>query len=117
MSKAKSKVRVLARNGAGKNGQGRLTREERNEKIKDLVALAKTQGYLTYNDIHETLPPTVINPEEVDGILILLRGMDIEVLETSDVDRFKREAAAEEAAVAQQARLETLDDPVRMYLK
>ena len=107
----------LVKGANSHNGEGTLSREERNEKIKELVKLARIQHYLTHNDIHETLPNGIVSAEELDGILILLRGMDIEVLDISEVDHFKREAAAEEAAVAQQARLDTLDDPVRMYLK
>ncbi len=118
--------RPASNNGAtilSRNGHGKLSREERNEKIKELVKLAKTQSYLTYNDIHEILPQNVVSAEEIDGIILLLRGMDIEILDISEIDRVKRDAAIEEAAVvaaaaaADTAKLDTLDDPVRMYLK
>ena len=33
------------------------------EKIKELVRLAQEQGYLTYNDINDALPDTMISPE------------------------------------------------------
>ena len=35
------------------------------EKIKELVRLAQEQGYLTYNDINDALPDTMITAEEI----------------------------------------------------
>ncbi|MBI5397461.1 MAG: RNA polymerase sigma factor RpoD [Verrucomicrobia bacterium] len=97
---------------------GKFDREERNEKIKELLKLAQEQGYLTYDDINDALPENVTSPEELDGILILLRGMDVEIIEASEVDRFKQEAPEpEEEKTPSTERLDILDDPVRMYLK
>jgi RNA polymerase primary sigma factor len=100
----------------------KLSREEKNFKIKELIKLAKEQGYLTYGDVNDVLPESIIAPEELDSILIMLRGMDIEIIDASEVDRFKQEAAAEEKEPEKEpakvdSRLDILDDPVRMYLK
>ncbi len=101
----------------GAHGEiGRLDREGRNQKIKDLVALASEQSYLTYDDINEALPESAVSPDELDNILILLRGMEIEVIDASDVDKFKNQLEQEERA-KQAQRVDVLDDPVRMYLK
>ncbi len=93
-----------------------VNREERNQKIKDLIQLASDQGYVTYDDINESMPESVINPDELDGVVILLRGMDIEVIESSEVEKFKLSVEKEERA-KQAQRMDVLDDPVRMYLK
>jgi RNA polymerase primary sigma factor len=91
---------------------------DRSEKIKELVKLAREQGYLTYEDINDALPENIVSPEDLDGVLILLRGMDIEIIDASEVDRFKQEAQAEAAEEPKTTeRLDILDDPVRMYLK
>ena len=58
----------------------------------------------------------MLSPEEFDGILILLRGMDIEVIEDSDEQKFKAQMEKDERT-RQAARMDVLDDPVRMYLK
>ena len=94
----------------------KVNRDERNAKIKDLIKLAGDQGYLTYDDINESLPESVLSPDEFEGILILLRGMDIEIIEDSDEQKFKNQMEKEERA-RQAARVDVLDDPVRMYLK
>ena len=94
---------------------------EKNLKIKELIKLAKEQGYLTYGDLNETLPENILTAEELDEIMITLRGMDIEIIDASEVDRFKRESAAateeEKEPTKVDSRLDILDDPVRMYLK
>ena len=95
----------------------KLDRDEKNEKIKELIKLAKEQGYLTYGDVNDILPENILSPDELDAILIMLRGMDIEIIDASEVDRFKREAEEEKETAKVDSRLDILDDPVRMYLK
>src|SRR5207237_9239968 len=84
------------------------------EKIKELLRLAQEQGYLTYNDINDALPDNVILPEELDEIYIKLRNLDVEIVDQAEVDRVKQPEPEEEE---DKARLDILDDPVRMYLK
>jgi RNA polymerase primary sigma factor len=95
----------------------KLDREEKNEKLKELIKLAKEQGYLTYGDVNDILPENILSAEELDAILIQLRAMDIEIIDASEVDRFKREAEEEKETAKVDSRLDILDDPVRMYLK
>ncbi|HYG21213.1 MAG TPA: RNA polymerase sigma factor RpoD [Verrucomicrobiae bacterium] len=84
------------------------------EKIKELVRLAQEQGYLTYGDINDTLPDTLVSPEELDEIQVKLRNLDVEIVDQAEVDRVKQPEPEEEE---DKSRLDILDDPVRMYLK
>ncbi|HMO05806.1 MAG TPA: RNA polymerase sigma factor RpoD [Kiritimatiellia bacterium] len=92
-----------------------VSRSERNAKINELVKLAREQGYITYDDINEAMPESVVSPEEFEGILILLKGMDIEVTENAPDDAGKDTEKEERAKPG--SRVDVLDDPVRMYLK
>ncbi len=95
-------------------------KEERNRRIKQLIQLSNDKGFLTYEDINETLPEDVVSGDEIDSILILLRSMDIEIIDSDTRGRLRINAEAEEESAetqAKAARLEVLDDPVRMYLK
>lgn len=92
----------------------RARREERNEKLKELIKLAEVQGYLTFDDINETIPDSVIRAEDLESYLALLRGMDIEIIESSDEDRYKKKMKKQGAAKT--AKLDFFDDPIRMYL-
>jgi RNA polymerase primary sigma factor len=88
------------------------------ETIKTLLHLSQEHGYVTYDDINDILPDN-LSPEELDSVLTKLRGLDVEiVMDQAEAERAERkqpeQAQAEEAD--EDARLEILDDPVRMYM-
>ncbi len=85
------------------------------EKIKELVRLAQEQGYLTYGDINDALPDNLA-AEDLDEIYIKLRNLEIDIVDQAEVDRPKTQESEEEQP-DDKARLDILDDPVRMYLK
>lgn len=89
-------------------------REQRNKKVKELIALAEDQGYLTFEDINEAIPESVIDPEELEAYLRLLRGMDIDIVQSQDVHKVKE--TRKKGKVAKGGRLDFFDDPIRMYL-
>jgi RNA polymerase primary sigma factor len=88
-------------------------------RIRELIKLAKEQGYLTFDDLNEALPEGVNDADDLDAILIRLRRMEIDIIEASEVDRFKdgKKEAEEEEEEKPETKLDILDDPVRMYLK
>ncbi len=87
-------------------------------RIRELIKLAKEQGYLTFDDLNEALPEGVTDADELDAILTRLRRMEIDIIEASEVDRYKDgKKDAEEEEEKPEAKLDILDDPVRMYLK
>jgi RNA polymerase primary sigma factor len=88
------------------------------ETIKTLLHLSQEHGYVTYDDINDILPDN-LSPEELDAVLSKLRGLDVEiVMDQAEAERAERkqpdQAQADE--VDEDARLEILDDPVRMYM-
>ena len=89
------------------------------EKLRELTKLAKEQGYLTFDDLNEALPENLNDPDEMETIMGRLRGMEIDIIDASDVDRYKdgKKDAEEEEEEKPEAKLDILDDPVRMYLK
>ena len=95
---------------------------------KKAIELAKDKGKLTYDDLNEILPENAASasPEEIDELMVLLSGMDIDIVddlrvdaETQQVQQQKERQArrAESRKEAAQTRLERADDPVRMYLR
>ena len=58
-------------------------------RLRELIKLAKEQGYLTFDDLNEALPEGITDANELDAILTRLRRMEIDVIEASDVDRHK----------------------------
>lgn len=88
------------------------------QKVDELVNLAKEQGYITYEEINEVLPMTVDTADQIDQVLIYLSGMDIQILNQSEIERQKeRKKEAKELEGLPKRAEGTPDDPVRMYLK
>jgi len=91
-------------------------------RIRELIKLAKEQGYLTFDDLNEALPEGITDADELDLILTRLRRLEIDIIEASEVDRYRDgkkdiddEEEEEEGRAA--TKVDILDDPVRMYLK
>jgi RNA polymerase primary sigma factor len=92
--------------------------QQHQQKIDELVTLSKEQGYITYEEINEILPMTFDSAEQIDQVLIYLSGMDIQILNQSEVERQKeRKKEAKELEGLPKRAEGTPDDPVRMYLK
>ena len=94
------------------------------EKIRELLKLAKEQGYITFEDLDDHLPEGMNDPDTIDAIMAQLRAVEIDLIDASDVDRVKDpkrpdDAEKDEKEKEEKAdgRLDILDDPVRMYLK
>jgi RNA polymerase primary sigma factor len=90
-------------------------------RIRELIKLAKEQGYLTFDDLNEALPEGVTDADELDLILTRLRRLEIDIIEASEVDRYrdgKKDVDEEEEEEGRATpKVDILDDPVRMYLK
>ena len=81
------------------------------EILKILVQLSRTQGHLTDDDINDILPPDL--PEaDVQELYGKLRDLDIKFAGHSEAEQPKPAGVDEES----DPRMDTLDDPVQMYL-
>ncbi len=110
------KIAELGEKSPAKQKKSTIERQQRNSHIRTLIAKSQIQGYLTFEEINEELPEEMTSSDELDSILILLKGMEIEVINQSEVDDFKKKMEREEA-ISQKSKVNVLDDPVRMYLK
>ena len=100
----------------GQNGE-ELSHQHQ-QKVEELVAIAKEQGYITYEEINEILPMNFDSPEQIDQILIFLSGMDIQILNQAEVEKQKERKKEIRELEGLGKRTEgSSDDPVRMYLK
>lgn len=91
---------------------------QQQQKVEELVALAREQGFITYEEINEVLPMSFDSAEQIDQVLIFLTGLDIQILNQAEVDRQKERKKEAKELEGLPKRIEgTSDDPVRMYLK
>ena len=88
------------------------------QKIEEIVAISKDQGFITYEEINDILPMTFDSADQIDQILIFLSGMDIQIFNQAEVERQKeRKKEAKEVEALPKRGEAAADDPVRMYLK
>ena len=95
--------------------------------LKLLIAKGKEQGYLTYAEVNDHLPNTIVDPDQIEDIVAMIGDMGITVYESApDADTLNDqkvdvdEDAAEEAAqalVSVDAEFGRTTDPVRMYMR
>jgi len=89
------------------------------ETVKTLLHLAQEHGYVTYDDINDVLPEN-LSPDDLDVLLSKLRALDVEIVmdqaEAERAERTKQPEQAQPEEADEDARLEILDDPVRMYM-
>ncbi|HEX6960842.1 MAG TPA: sigma-70 family RNA polymerase sigma factor [Lacipirellula sp.] len=90
-------------------------------RLKDLANLARSQGYLTYDQVNAFLPDEATDSVHVEALLDLLDGMRITLIEgENSVSRRVAAAVAEAEEAGTDLMPEELpkltDDPIRMYL-
>ncbi|MEE2820663.1 MAG: RNA polymerase sigma factor RpoD [Pseudomonadota bacterium] len=103
--------------------------EQRQSRLKELIAKGKEQGFLTYAEVNDHLPEEIADPDQVEDIIRMIGDMGIAVGEEAlDDDQLllgensaaTDDSAAEEAAAAL-ASVENdvgrTTDPVRMYMR
>ena len=111
-----------------------LTEEDlakRRSRLKTLIKLGKTRGYLTHVEISDHLPDKLVDAETLEAVITTLNDLGVAVYEqTPDAealiitDNAPAGASEEEAEEAAEAALSTVDsefgrttDPVRMYMR
>nr|ART38056.1 F124 [uncultured bacterium] len=100
---------------------------EENSELKQLLALGRARGYLTYGEINDHLPQDIVEAEQLESIVAMLTEMGIRVSdappdmeellmsgESVTEDEAVEEAAAAMTAVEREGRT---TDPVRMYMR
>ena len=104
---------------------------KRRSRLKTLIKLGKTRGYLTHGEISDHLPDKLVDAETLEVVISMLNDMGVAVYEqTPDAETLllnntgPTAASEEEAEEEAEAALSTVDsefgrttDPVRMYMR
>jgi RNA polymerase primary sigma factor len=104
---------------------------KRRQRLKLLIKLGKTRGYLTHGEISDHLPDKLVDAETLEVVISMLNDMGVAVYEqTPDAETLllnntgPTAATEEEAEEEAEAALSTVDsefgrttDPVRMYMR
>ncbi|NQU73122.1 MAG: RNA polymerase sigma factor RpoD [Candidatus Omnitrophica bacterium] len=95
--------------------------------LKELLVVGRKTGQLTYEEVNKILPDDVVSPEDIDEILTILGEEKIKIVDTHQEAKKEPQPAEgstrlapsepKKAAIAKPAKIDHIDDPVRMYLK
>jgi RNA polymerase primary sigma factor len=108
--------------------------KESERKKRELITIGKAKGFLTYDEVNDHMPESIVSSDQIDDWLSTLGGEGIEIVDSSShvkvADKSGDEGApAEEEGEAEPARapeaeeeeeedsFSKTNDPVRMYLR
>ena len=117
---------------AKKNGSSK----ESERKKRELITMGKAKGFLTYDEVNDHMPESIVSSDQIDDWLSTLGGEGIEIVDASSQVKVEEKAPAtaeaeeEEAAEPEVAPrpveveeeeeddgYSKTNDPVRMYLR
>ncbi|MGI5918300.1 MAG: RNA polymerase sigma factor RpoD [Christensenellales bacterium] len=96
---------------------GLISRQTKDDKIKDVIETGKRKGVLTYKEINDALEGAEIDAEHLDKLLGALEEMKIDVIDGEDKDILDEEEDIDSDIDLSVPEGVSIDDPVRMYLK
>jgi len=90
--------------------------------VEKLIVLGKKQGYLTYDEVNNHIPPDLFGPDQIDGILQTLGRRSIRLVATKeDLATPESTAPTKKVDTAKDKKDDSeayrTNDPVRMYLR
>src|SRR3954465_9580795 len=122
------------KNGAAAASKKSAAAKESEKKKRELITMGKAKGFLTYDEVNEHMPESIVSSDQMDDWLSAFSGEGIEIVDSSSKIKVPEKAgeqgAAEEeedeevAAKKEEAEEEEeadgyskTNDPVRMYLR
>jgi RNA polymerase primary sigma factor len=105
--------------------------ETKRTRLKNLIALGKERGFLTYAEINDHLPDDLVDAEQIESIISTFNDMGIQVFDhapaaedmllneaaPAQVDEQEVEEEAEQALSTVDSEFGRTTDPVRMYMR
>ncbi len=136
--KHKDQVVRQAKAEAGAESEG-APKEAYSKEVQKLIDLGKERGFLTFEEINDTLPQEMVSPDKIDDVMALFGQMDIDVVESKsgapkseeeleegseemmEMEEGEGDLFAKAEEVEEIEEKESLvgrgDDPIRMYLR
>ncbi|HTA21771.1 MAG TPA: RNA polymerase sigma factor region1.1 domain-containing protein, partial [Polyangia bacterium] len=117
---AKPGAKAGAKNGAGKNGaaaaaaspsggsggsggkKGAPSAKETERKKRELITMGKAKGFLTYDEVNEHMPESIVSSDQMDDWLSAFSGEGIEIVDSSSKIKVPEKGATGEAAAEEE---------------
>jgi RNA polymerase primary sigma factor len=109
--------------------------KESERKKRELITMGKAKGFLTYDEVNDHMPESIVSSDQIDDWLSTLGGEGIEIVDASTQVKVEDKSPPAEAEAEEEAETEAAprqaeaeeeeeddgysktNDPVRMYLR
>src|SRR3954463_10301019 len=103
--------------------------KESERRKRELITMGKAKGFLTYDEVNDHMPESIVSSDQIDDWLSTLGGEGIEIVDSSSQVKVteksenqpEEEPAPERREEAEEEEEEDgyskTNDPVRMYLR
>jgi len=81
------------------------------KEVKKLIAMGKSKGYLTYEEVNDALPEDMITPDDLEDVMDLFSEKEIQLVDTEEDYQ-----DADDGVEFQEDGALRSPDPVKMYL-
>src|SRR5450432_1565209 len=73
---------------------GSGSQEEVDNRVRALLEMGTSRGYLTYEELNEKLPDEVVSPDKLDSLLMMIDEMGIRLIDEADVGEYAKKPRA-----------------------
>ncbi|MBN2526155.1 MAG: RNA polymerase sigma factor RpoD [Deltaproteobacteria bacterium] len=103
-----------------------MKKEKQKKTMQQLIELGKSKGFLTYDEVNGFLPDATVSSSEIDELLDVLNGENIEVVDrkenfgsygTASEHRANLDRMNMDDGESDMGQMSKTGDPVRMYLR
>jgi RNA polymerase primary sigma factor len=124
------------KNGAAAASKKSAAAKESEKKKRELITMGKAKGFLTYDEVNEHMPESIVSSDQMDDWLSAFSGEGIEIVDSSSKLKVSEKNGEAEAEEEESDEVETAsskkeeaeeeedadgysktNDPVRMYLR
>ena len=88
-----------------------------NRDVKKMIKTAKSQGFVTYEQINKVTSSEDLNSEQIEDVMSMLSEMGINVIENEEEEQEQANEVEKNSKKTTSAKTDRTDDPVRMYLR
>src|SRR3954451_4548705 len=65
--------------------------EEAENRVRILLDLGTSRGFLTYEELNEKLPDEVVSPDKLDSLLMKIDEMGIKLIDEADIGEYVKQ--------------------------
>ncbi len=98
-----------------------MAKKSNPEEVQQLIDMGKEKGFLTYDEVNDMLPASMVSSEQLEDVMSMFGEMDIEIVDSDNKISAPKDDDNEDdddgEVELEAGTLGRTSDPVRMYLR